>query len=252
MLFGLILSRIAAALMLAPFIGGPSVPAQIKTGFSVIVAAVLFPSLIHTAGDVHLSAVVYFALLAKEALVGACIGFIAQTVFYGVQIAGILIDTERGMNQITYLAPQLPGHVSALGNFKFQASIVLFLSIGGHLLFLRALAGSFISLPILVMPHLHAGTSALTDGIGRITAAAIAAGLQLSAPVILAVLLIDVSFGCIGKLASQIRIANDAHTAKAWIGLALFVLSAALLLGLLPGLFHRMLQAILQFVKMLA
>jgi hypothetical protein len=37
-------------------------------------------------------------------------------IFFGVQIAGIVIDTQREWNQITYLAPHLPGTVSALVN----------------------------------------------------------------------------------------------------------------------------------------
>jgi len=251
-LFGLIFTRVATSFMLVPFLGGPTVPGQIKVGLSVAVAAVLFPSLTQSANIVRVSAIVYLALLAKEAIVGAIIGFIAQVVFYGIQVAGILIDTQRGMNQITYLAPQLPGHVSTLGNFKFQASIVLFLAIGGHLLFLRALAGSFTVLPILAMPHLRAGSLTLADSIARISGSAIVIGLQLSAPIILAIFLVDVSFGCIGKVASQIRTSHDSNTVKAWVGLALFFLSAAFLFALLPGLFEATIHAISQFTKSLA
>ncbi len=72
----------------------------------------------------------YCALLGKEFIVGMMIGFISQMVFFGVQIAGTIIDTQRGLNQITYLAPELPGNVSATGNLQIQASIALFLVLG--------------------------------------------------------------------------------------------------------------------------
>jgi flagellar biosynthesis protein FliR len=252
LLFGLVFCRVVTSVMLAPSLGGPSVPGQIKVGLGAIMAVVLFPTLTQSAGAVHVSAQAYLALLAKEAVVGAAIGFFAQAVFYGIQMAGILIDTQRGMNQVTYLAPQLPGHTSALGNLKLQASIVLFLALGGHLGFLRALANSFTTVPILGMPHLRAGIPALADATTRITATAISIGFQLSAPVLLAILLVDVSFGCIGKVAANIRINQDANTAKAWIGLAVFLLAAAFLLDLLPGFFAAAIQAIFRFTRDLA
>src|SRR5215471_11774130 len=194
LIFGLIFGRVAAALALAPFLGGPSVPGQIKIGLSAVIAAVLFPALSRE-GSVPLPALMYCALLAKELVVGVLIGLLTQIVFYGVQLAGILIDTQRGMNQITYLAPQLPGHVSVLGNLKFQASLVLFLAMQGHLLFLRALANSFIVVPLLFMPHMHAGVAALAGQAARITANTILIGAELAAPIVLAIFLIDLSFG---------------------------------------------------------
>jgi flagellar biosynthetic protein FliR len=251
LLFGLILGRVAAVFSLVPFIGGPSVPGQVKIGVAVIVSAVLFPGLVGMAGALPASPLFYLALLAKEVVVGAMIGFLTQLVFYGVQIAGIVIDTQRGLNQITYLAPQLPGNVSALGNFQFQTSLVLFLAIGGHLAFLRAVANSFAAVPLLAMPQMQVGWLALADQVARISANALALGVQLAAPVVLAIFLVDISFGSIGKVASQIRISNDANTAKSWIGLAVFFFAAAFLLAQLQKFFLLMLHAIGELAKSL-
>jgi flagellar biosynthesis protein FliR len=250
-IYGLIWARLLSTFTLVPFIGGPSVPGQIRVGLAAMLAAVLFPHLSSGSGAVPASAWFYLALIAKELIVGALIGLLAQMVFYGVQLAGILIDTQRGMNQITYLAPQLPGHVSALGNLKFQASLVLFLALQGHLIFIRALANSFTFVPLLSMPHLHVGLAALSDQVARISANAILVGAELAAPAVLAILLIDLSFGCIGKVASQIRINTDANTAKSWLGLALFLFASAFLLGQLPTYFAGMLHSIEEVTRSL-
>jgi flagellar biosynthesis protein FliR len=251
-LYGLIWARLLSTLSLVPFLGGPSVPGQIRVGLAAILAAVLLPGLSAGAGTVSDSSLVYVALLAKELAVGALIGLLTQIVFYGVQLAGILIDTQRGMNQITYMAPQLPGHVSALGNLKFQASLVLFLAVQGHLLFLRALANSFTFVPLLTMPRMHAGLTALASEAGRITADAILIGAELAAPIVLAIFLIDLSFGCIGKVASQIHITTDSNTAKSWLGLALFFFGSAFLLGQLPHYFAGMIHSIEDLMKSLS
>jgi flagellar biosynthesis protein FliR len=250
LIFGLIFGRVTAALALAPFLGGPSVPSQIKIGLSAVIAAVLLPALSRE-GTVPLSVLTYCALLAKELVVGSVIGLLTQIVFYGIQLAGILIDTQRGMNQVTYLAPQLPGNVSVLGNLKFQAGLVIFLALEGHLIFIRALATSFSALPPLTMPRMHAGWIPVAEQAISITSRTILIGFEMAAPIILAIFLVDLSFGCIGRVASQIRISNDSNTAKSWLGLALFFVAAAVLLGLLPGFFAGMIRSISELTRSL-
>jgi flagellar biosynthesis protein FliR len=251
LLFFLIFARLASALSLVPFLGGPSVPSQVKVGLSAIMASVLYPALAQGAGPLPGSPLIYFGLLGKELLVGLMLGFVSQLIFFGVQIAGIVIDTQRGLNQITYLAPQLPGNVSALGNLQFQASIVLFLSIGGHLLFLRTLAHSFQVVPLLQMPHLAAGWLPVATEFVRISASALLIGAQLCAPVVLTIFLVDVAFASIGKVASSLRISNDANVAKSWIGLAVFFLSAPFFLDRLQRFLASMIPTIEALLKSL-
>lgn len=248
LLFFLIVARLIAALSLAPFMGGQALPSQAKMGLAVVIAALLYPGLAQAAGPIPESSMFYFALLAKEFVVGMMIGFISQMIFFGVQIAGIVIDTQRGLNQITYLAPQLPGNVSALGNLQVQASIVLFLLLGGHLLFLRSIAHSFSVIPLLQVPHFRSGWLPLANEFTRISAAAILVGTQLCAPVVLTIFLVDISFGSIQKVASSIRISNDSNIAKSWIGLAVFLLSAGFFFDRLQQFLASVIPTINHFV----
>jgi type III secretory pathway component EscT len=194
----------------------------------------------------------YCALLGKEFIVGMMIGFISQMVFFGVQIAGTIIDTQRGLNQITYLAPELPGNVSATGNLQIQASIALFLVLGGHLFFIRSLGLSFLVIPPIQLPHMTPGWEALAEEFTRISASAIRIGAQLCAPVVLTIFLVDISFGSIQKVASSLKISNDTNTAKSWIGLAVFCLSAPFFFEQLLRYLASMIPMIDHFVKSLA
>ncbi|WP_035351864.1 flagellar biosynthetic protein FliR [Edaphobacter aggregans] len=248
LLFFLIVARLIAALSLAPFMGGQALPSQAKMGLAAVIAALLYPGLAKASGPIPGSSMFYFALLAKEFVVGMMIGFISQMIFFGVQIAGIVIDTQRGLNQITYLAPQLPGNVSALGNLQVQASIVLFLLLGGHLLFLRSIAHSFLVIPLLQVPHFGSGWLPLANGFTRISASAILVGAQLCAPVVLTIFLVDISFGSIQKVASSIRISSDSNIAKSWIGLAVFLLSAGFFFDRLQQFLASVIPTINYFV----
>ncbi|HTF67873.1 MAG TPA: flagellar biosynthetic protein FliR [Edaphobacter sp.] len=252
LLFFLIFTRLVSALNLTPFMGGQTLPTQVKVGLAAVITLLLYPTLAKSAGPLPGSPMFYFALLGKEFVVGMMIGFISQMIFFGVQIAGIVIDTQRGMNQISYLAPQLPGNVSAFGTLQIQASIVLFLLLGGHLLFLRSIAHSFLVIPPVQMPHFGMGWLPVASEFARISASAILVGAQLCAPVVLIIFLIDISFGSIQKVASSIRISHDSNTVKSWIGLAVLLLSVGFFFDRLLQFLASVIPTIDHFVKSLS
>jgi len=252
LLFFLIFTRLVSALNLTPFMGGQTLPTQVKVGLAAVITLLLYPTLAKSAGPLPGSPMFYFALLGKEFVVGMMIGFISQMIFFGVQIAGIVIDTQRGMNQISYLAPQLPGNVSAFGTLQIQASIVLFLLLGGHLLFLRSIAHSFLVIPPVQMPHFGMGWLPVASEFARISASAILVGAQLCAPVVLIIFLIDISFGSIQKVASSIRISHDSNTVKSWIGLAVLLLSVGFFFERLLQFLASVIPTINHFVESLS
>ena len=87
-------------------------------------------------------------------------------------MAGATMDYVRGMSQATFFAPQLENNVSLLGQLQLQASLVLFLVLNGHLLFLRALAASFQKMPLLEFPQFSGGTMAAMEQMARYTGTA--------------------------------------------------------------------------------
>ena len=247
-LFSLVFARVTAAIVFAPFLGGQSVPGRIKAGFGVILSIVMLPALTTSTTTLPPSGLLFLALLAKEAVIGSTIGFLAQLVFYAVQLAGTIVDTQRGLNQITFLAPQLEGHPSALGALQFQAALVVFFALQGHLVFINALMKSFTQIPILEIPRMPAGVLPLAEQAARTSADALLVGCQIAAPVVLAIFLVDVAFASVARVASQIRISPEAFTAKALVGLALVCLLTATFLDQLRPAFAGMMRSVDRFV----
>jgi flagellar biosynthesis protein FliR len=128
---------------------------------------------------------------------------------------------------------------------------VLFLILGGHLMFLRSIAQSFLVIPPVQMPHLTAGWLPLASEFARISASAILVGAQLCAPVVLTIFLIDIAFGSIQKVASSIHIQSDSNTAKSWIGLAVFFLSTGFFFNRLQQFLASTVPAIDHVIKSL-
>ncbi len=235
-LFALVFARVTAAVIFAPFLGGQSVPGRVKAGIGLVLSAVMLPSLASSAATLPTSALVFLALLVKEAVVGSTLGFLAQLVFYGVQMAGTIVDTQRGLNQVTFLAPQLEGHPSALGALQFQAALVIFFALQGHLMFIGALMRSFGQLPVWRIPQMAPGVLPLADQAARTSADALLLACQIAAPVVLAIFLVDVAFASAGRIASQIRISPESFTAKALVGLGfVFLITAAFFNQLQPA-----------------
>src|ERR1700751_4498096 len=90
-LFGLIFARIVGAVSLTPFLGGRLVVSNVKVGLSVLIALLLFPSVV-AQQVAPANPLVMIALVIKEVMIGMALGFITQIVLYAVQMAGALID----------------------------------------------------------------------------------------------------------------------------------------------------------------
>jgi flagellar biosynthetic protein FliR len=251
LLFGLALARVATAISMAPFLGGHSTPSTVKVGLSVVIVAVLYPSIAAPQANMPVNAALVIALVAKEALVGAVMGLLSQLVFYAVQTAGVIIDTQRGMDQPSYISAQLASNTSVLGNFQFQAALVLFLVFNGHLLFLRAVHDSYTQIPLIAFPHFQAGVPALIDRIARVSAEMLLIAVQMSAPVVLALFLVDVCFGAIAKVASHVNVHTESQPVKSLVGLALVFLVISFLLEGMKDQFAAMIRQLHELVTAL-
>lgn len=245
-LFGLLLARMAAAIAFTPFLGGQAVASTIKIGLAVVISILLFPSVapLASAGAADLNSIRVICLLIKEAVIGATLGFLTQIIFHGVQMAGAMVDYQRGMSQATFFAPQLESNVSLLGQLQLQAALVLFLILNGHLLFLRALADSYRAVPLLDFPHFAGGTLADMELMGRYTANCLLIAIQLSAPALLALFLVDIGFGMLGKAASGFHVHNESQPVKALVGLGVVLLAMAYIMNRIPAYFTSMLNQI--------
>ncbi len=246
LLHALMLARLVTAITLSPFLGGQSVPGRARLGLALLISILLAPSA--ALPDSALPPVLFVALLAKEVAIGASIGLFSQFVFYAVQMAGALIDTQRGMNQINVNTPQLPGPMSIVGMLQFQAALALFLTFDGHLYFIRALADSFAAIPPAAMPRLAGGGLAVADLVIRVSGSLFSVALRLSAPVLLALFAIDVIFGIFNRVVSQIQINSENQTVKGLFSLWILVLIAPLLAAQLRDYPLTMFRHIAEFI----
>lgn len=228
-LVALAFARLLAFLSVVPFFGGGAVSTPIKTATAMALVVISYPALVNSLpahGELPFGAVGFGFMLAKETAIGYCLGYLTSLIFDGITTAGRLIDLQRGATQGEVFAPQLQMQVTEIGQFKFQFALVIFLAMGFHRFFLRAVLISFHLFPVTKFPHLQPGWSPMLEEIVRLSTGVLVVGVQLAAPVMVALLLTDVCFGLINRVAPQVNVFFLSMPVK--MGLGLVVVWAAI------------------------
>jgi flagellar biosynthetic protein FliR len=227
LLVGLSFARMVSFLSIVPFFGGAAVPARVKAATAVAFVVVVFPSLVAGApsGEHVVGFVEFVALLAKETFVGFTLGFVASLVFEAIQVSGRIIDAQRGSTMSEMFAPELQTRVSELGQFKLQFAVLIFLLFGLHHYFIGALLRSFEVIPATAFPNLSAGWSPAAADVVRLTGEVLTISVRLAAPAIVVLLLTDLFFGLVNRVAPQINVFFLSMPVKMLVGLLVVLLA---------------------------
>lgn len=250
--WGAVSARVGTALWIAPFFGGRLLNPLVKSALILLFTFIVAPSLQSQA--INLAAQSNFiitATLLKEALLGTALGFVISAVFWATQTAGQLIDTTRGANLSEVLVPQNQTRVSPLADLLFQFSIVLFLMLGGHRIFLQTLVMSYEQLPLDFFPT-TAGLGAFAFFCCRLTAQLLTLAIVLCAPVVAALFVADVALGLINRFAPQWNVFFMAMPLKALLGILFLALLISSQSDILPGSFNEALGQITQTLRLLS
>ncbi|MCB0879716.1 MAG: flagellar biosynthetic protein FliR [Thermoleophilia bacterium] len=242
--FGAVLARILGFMVVAPFFGGMNIPMTARVGFSVILTAVTVPYAEGSVGPALVrelsggGAFDYILLLANQVLVGLFLGFCASLVFYAVESAGRIIDTQRGSNMTDIVAPMTGERTSPTGQFLMMTALMVLLVSGLHMEMIGGLLNSFkVFPPTLGLEWLGDPLHASADHpqlegtiatFAQMTGDSLLLTLQIAAPAMITLMLTDVLLGIINRGAPQVNVFALSQVIKGPIGIA------ALMIALLP------------------
>jgi len=201
-LFMLIATRLSAMIAVAPALGSRTVPIRVKAGLVVLISLIALPLVAAEGGAVPTSAVAIAALVAREALIGFAFGLVAQMLFAAVQTAGAYVDLGAGFAIAQSFDPASNSTVSVLGRYYNLVAITAFVAMGGVQLLVGGVVRSFLIAPplgALDAGAIVAGVLARADDILLIA-------VQLSAPLLGAMLVADVTLGIISRAVPQMNV----------------------------------------------
>lgn len=219
---GLTLPRIIGAFLLLPLMTAETVPPMVRNSFYVSIGLIALP--IATSG-VNLSAlngVQWPIIIVKELFLGLSIGLCFGAIFWAIGAAGSVIDTQVGMGMASIFDP-IQGHTASVhGQFLSQMAAWLFMASGGFLVFLDLLLSSYAMWPVTAyFPSLQPG--GMTFFIGQFSYLTTAI-LVLASPVLVLMLLVDLSFGLVNRYAQQLNVFALTMPIKAWVATAMILL----------------------------
>ncbi len=226
-LYLLIAARLAGLFIDGPVFSAKSIPAMAKISLVLWLAAVLwFVVPIRSLPD---SMPAFILALAVEVLIGYTIGFVASLVLQSAQAAGDILDMQMGLSVANVLSPTTGAMSSLMGTFLFLVAMVVFLLVDGHHMVLSALHQSFTAIPVVSTvdfskPNL---LMAIVDMLKFFWISTI----QLCAPMLLVIFLMDFAFGIVSRVAPQVNVFMLGFQVKPSLGLFGLALITPLLLS---------------------
>jgi len=210
--------------------------------FVIIILPLLQSQLESSKTPVAASLFMAAAMGVKEVCVGLTLGFVSSLVFEAVDVAGRIIDFQRGMMIAETFAPHSGAQVSLLGQFKLQLAMVVFLGMGAHRQFIAALTHSFEIIPVLNFPRLSPGWTSFAVVIVTLSGQVLAVGLQLAAPVIVTLMLLDLLFGVVNRAAPHVNVFFLSLPVKGLCALAVVLMILPMISGRLAFYFMEVLK----------
>ena len=228
--FAPVFLRIAGLLFFIPLLGGRVFPARLKLMLAAVLALAAVGSL-PAVPPQGLSQLQLALGLAAEFAFGAAMGLSLALVFVAAQMAGQIISSQMGLNLAGSIDPSGAPGASPLSQAYYILAGSVFLLMDGHHLAILGLRASFDHLPPMTLPV----DASLAAAITGMLAAATVLALCIAAPACIALLVVDLALGMIGKTIPQISFMSVGMTLRAFAGLAVVILGLGVSATVLGG-----------------
>lgn len=198
----LLFARCGGMIMLLPGFGETVVPARIRLGFALLLAASLAPALADRMPDPATTAFGMAGMIISETLIGILLGGAARMLVSALATAGQAIGLEIGLAFAQTADPTMTQSGQIFAVFLGLMGVALIFATGLDHMFLMGVAGSYdIIAPGAPPPVGDAAELAL----GAV-ATSFRVGFQIAMPVIAAGLIFRLGLGVLSRLIPQIQV----------------------------------------------
>lgn len=240
----LIFVRVSALVGTAPFFSNGSIPVRVKLFFAMALTVMLYPVVPVQGAALTIDATLLevVILIFKEVLVGVAMGLTGQLIFAGIQMGGELMSVNIGLSFASVVDPVNQAQGSVVSQLFGLLAVLIFISIGGDTYYIKALAHSF-----EIVPVGEGSVSRAAPVFIQMATYLFVVGVQMAAPFILVLFLLDVSFAIFARIMPQANIFFIALPLKLGIGFILMLL----ILPYTPVAFEHFFDKIWEFLSML-
>jgi flagellar biosynthetic protein FliR len=239
---------VAGIFAATPILGGKGTPMRVKAGIVLVMTLVLFPVLRGNLPALPHDSISLGILVVRETLIGITLGLVSQAIFAAVELCGQIVGIQIGFSMVNLFDPAMGSQISIISVFQSLLATLLFLSLGAHHIFLRAITESYQLLPL---GNWH--TSApLLEFITGIISGVFVLGIKLAAPVMVSLLAATVVLGIMARIFPQMNVFIISMPLNIGIGFLILGTSLLVFLHTLQGSFGQIQQQIKALFRVLA
>jgi flagellar biosynthetic protein FliR len=215
--FVLVFFRVAGLMLSAPLFGSAKIPRRVKVLLAIVLAFGLSPSV--AAPALPQTTWGLATAIGGELIFGLAMGMALSFTFIAANWAGEIIGQQMGINLGEVFDPAFGKQGSLIGDMYFMLVLVIFLLLNGHHAMLRGIHASFEALPLLGVGM----SRGLFDFLLELLTAATVLAMQLAAPMLLTMLVVDLGLGFIGKTMPQVNVMSAGVSMKSAIGIGVIL-----------------------------
>ena len=212
--------RIGGILFALPVIGDSPTPVRARMLLSLALTVGLYPLIPPTwAPSLSVDALQLAAYVAKELMIGLVVGFVARIAFDGVLMAANVVSYQMGFGTANMFMPDFSSQLDAFSAFHRMIIMLIFLTLGLHHVFIAAIVDTFRLIP--------GGAAELHGSLGPLlvetTGGIITIGIQLAAPILVALLFTMAALGLIARTVPNMNVFVMSFPISFFIGMIVYV-----------------------------
>jgi len=194
-------TRIAGFFMVMPLFGTRLVTQRIRLLLALFTTAVITPILppMPTIESIGLATMI---IMAQQLLIGIALGFALEVLMQIFILSGQMVAMQTGLGMAQMVDPSNGVNVAVVAQWFLIFVNLLFISLNGHLIAIEILADSFFTIPI--------GSGGLSGdtlmALAKLAKWMFAAAIVLALPAIASMLVVNIAFGVMARLAPQLNI----------------------------------------------
>jgi flagellar biosynthesis protein FliR len=250
--FFAVLVRYSVLVSVLPFVGDRLVPVPVKVLLALVLSVALFPSLVSRGyvrpGDSlawGASASGIAGVMASETLFALMLGYTARLAFDAVSFGGNLVGNFMGYAMASSYDPHQESQSQVVAEIHMAIAMLLFLTLDGHHLMLRASLDSYSVLGVGKLGGVIMGSSpqfgqAFSQRLIELGGQVIRFGVLLAAPVAISLFAVNVAFGVMAKAMPQVNVLVLSFAVSAFVGLIVMLIGLPELQGATAGVLGKM------------
>jgi len=194
-------ARIAGFFMVMPLFGTRLVTARVRLYLALFTTVVITP-LLPPMPVIEGIGLQTFIIIAQQLLIGIALAFSLEILMNIFIMSGQLVAMQTGLGMAMMVDPSNGVNVAVVAQWFLVFVNLLFVTLNGHLVAIEVMADSFYTMPV--------GAGSLSGNtlfeIARLAQWMFSAAMVLALPAVAAMLVVNIAFGIMARLAPQLNI----------------------------------------------